>query len=65
MFRKKEPRDLVTQKEAAEILRSTVASLNTLRHQGKLDIPYYKLGSRVMYDRNDLYAWIDSHRVAK
>lgn len=63
MFRKKEARDLVTQKEAAEILNSTVGSLNTLRSRGVLDIPYYKIRSRIMYDRKDLYKWIDSKRV--
>lgn len=63
MFRKKEAKDLVTQKEAAEILNSTVGSLNTLRSRGVLDIPYYKIRSRIMYDRKDLYKWIDSKRV--
>lgn len=64
MFRRKEPQDLVTQKEAAKILCSTVGSLNSLRCQGKLNIPYYKIRSRIMYDRNDLYKWIESRRVS-
>lgn len=63
MFAKKEPTDLVTQKEAAEILKFTVGTLNTLRSRGVLDIPYYRLRSRIMYDRKDLYKWIESKRV--
>lgn len=63
MFRKKEPSDLIPQKEAAKILHSTVGSMNTLRSQGKLKIPYYKIRSRIMYDRKDLYKWIEKQKV--
>lgn len=27
-------------------------------------IPFIKIGKRVYFDRNDLNAWIDAHRVA-
>ena len=64
MFRKKE-RDLIDQKEAAKLLHSTPGSLNTLRSRGTLQIPYYKIRSRVMYDRNDIERWIEGRRVSK
>lgn len=64
MFGKKESKDLVNQKEAAKILCSTVGSLNTLRCQGRLGIPYYRIRSRIMYDRKDLNKWIESQKVS-
>jgi len=63
MFTKKEPKDLITQKEAAKILNFTVGSLNTMRSRGVLDIPYYRIRSRIMYDRKDLDKWIESKKV--
>lgn len=49
---------LLTQKEVAEILGTTTGSLNTLRWQKKLSIPYYRVGSKIMYKREDIENWL-------
>ncbi len=54
---------LLDQKTAAAYLGTTVASMNSLRHQGKLSIPFVKFGNRIKYQRADLDAWIEHNRI--
>ncbi len=54
---------LLSQADVAKILGSTVPSLNTLRHQGRLDIPYIKFGNRIRYREEDIEQWIESNIV--
>ncbi len=54
---------LLSQADVAKILGSTVQSLNTLRHQGRLDIPYIKFGNRIRYREEDIEQWIESNIV--
>lgn len=54
---------LLSQADVAKILGSTVQSLNTLRHQGRLDIPYLKFGNRIRYREEDIEQWIESNIV--
>lgn len=54
---------LLSQADVAKILGSTVPSLNTLRHQGCLDIPYIKFGNRIRYREEDIEQWIESNIV--
>lgn len=54
---------LLSQADVAKILGSTVPSLNTLRHQGRLDIPYIKFGNRIRYREEDIEQWIKSNIV--
>ncbi len=54
---------LLDQKMAAAYLGTTVASMNTLRAQNKLNIPFVRFGRRIKYQREDLDAWIAQNRV--
>ena len=47
---------LMTQKEAAEYLHTTVGTLNTWRHYGKDKIPFVRWGNRIRYRKEDLDA---------
>jgi hypothetical protein len=58
---------LLTEKEAAAILGTTVPSLRTLRCTGakpggRKIPPYIKMGKSVRYDAADLQRYIDAHR---
>lgn len=54
---------LLDQKTAAAYLGTTVASMNSLRAQNKLSIPFVRFGRRIKYQRADLDAWIEQNRV--
>ncbi len=54
---------LLDQKTAATYLGTTVASMNSLRAQNKLSIPFVRFGRRIKYQRADLDAWIEQNRV--
>lgn len=53
---------LLSQKEAAEYLGTTVGTLNTWRHYGKDTIPYLRWGNRIKYQKEDLDAWIKANK---
>ncbi len=53
--------ELLTITEAAEVLRTPVATLRYWRHLGT-GPRSFRLGRRVVYRRDDLHAWIDSRR---
>lgn len=57
------PKILMTQKEAAEYLGTTVGTLNTWRHYGKDKIPFVRWGNRIRYRKEDLDAWIQAQIV--
>lgn len=61
LFSNLSPTALIDQKTAAKYLGTTVGSMNTLRHQGKLDIPFVRFNSRIKYRKCDLDAWIAAH----
>ena len=52
---------LMTQKETAVYLGTTVGSLNTWRATGKHKIPYIIWGRSIRYRKEDLDAWIAEH----
>ncbi len=54
--------DLLTSKQAGEILRAKEATLEGWRHR-KVGPPWLKLGGLVRYDRVKLLSWIESQRV--
>lgn len=57
---------LLDQKQAAEYLGTTVATLNSLRYAGKLkDLPYVRFGNRIRYTQTDLDAYIAKHTVGE
>ena len=53
---------LLTIAEAAELLRAPVATLRYWRHLG-IGPRSFRLGRRVLYRRDDLYAWIEHERA--
>lgn len=55
--------NLMSQNEVAKYIHSTVASMNSMRHYGRLDIPYIKIGNRIRYRKSDVDAWIDTHTI--
>jgi excisionase family DNA binding protein len=53
--------ELLTISEAAELLRTPVATLRYWRHLGTG--PHsFRLGRRVLYRRDDLDAWVQARR---
>lgn len=53
---------LLTEKQAAFELAISPRKLWTIRNEG--DIPYVKQGRLIRYDRSDLQAWVDKHKVS-
>ncbi|TQN43548.1 helix-turn-helix protein [Blastococcus colisei] len=53
--------DLLAISEAAALLRAPVATLRYWRHLGT-GPRSFRLGRRVLYRRQDLYAWVDARR---
>lgn len=51
--------ELLTINEAAELLRTPVATLRYWRHLN-IGPPSFRLGRRVRYRRDDLGTWIDA-----
>ena len=53
--------ELLTIAEAAQLLRTPVATLRYWRHRNA-GPRSFRLGRRVLYRRDDLRAWIDARR---
>jgi excisionase family DNA binding protein len=56
-----DPPELLTITEAADVLRTPVATLRYWRHRG-IGPGSFHLGRRVLYRRDDVHAWIDAKR---
>ncbi len=56
-----DPPELLTITEAADVLRTPVATLRYWRHRG-IGPRSFRLGRRVLYRRDDVHAWIDAKR---
>ena len=56
-----DPPELLTITEAADMPRTPVATLRYWRHQG-IGPRSFRLGRRVLYRRDDVYAWTDAKR---
>jgi len=55
-------RRLLTAKEVAEILRTSVGQIANMRMRGE-GPPYLKFARRVLYDVKDLETWLVRHRT--
>ena len=53
---------LLTTTEAAEYLTVSPSFLEQARLNGRPEIPFVKIGSRVAYDPLDLDVWVSSHK---
>lgn len=54
-------REMLTQKEAAKEYRTTRQTLTRMRKNG---LPFYRLNSKVLYDRRELEAFMRRGSVA-
>ena len=57
-------RDLLDEKQAAEVLTVEPGTLSVWRSTGRYSIPFVKVGRRVRYRRCDLLAWLKSRTRA-
>ncbi len=53
-------RDLLDEREAAELLGVKTGTLSVWRSCGRYKIPYIKVGARVRYRRAHLEAWLEN-----
>ena len=53
-------RDLLDEKEAAEVLTLSPGTLSVWRSTGRYALPFLKIGRKVRYRRADLLAWMES-----
>ena len=51
--------------ETAKFLCVSVEFLNTDRGTKKYNIPYYKIGRRVVYRKSELLQWLESQRIQR
>ena len=56
-----EPSDRCQLKDACEITGLSIAAIYRLTHEKK--IPHLKFGSRLVFSRRSLAAWVESHTV--
>ncbi len=54
---------LLTTKEAAQILRTSVRSLAVARSCRRDSPPFIRIGRKVLYSADDIAAWIEARRV--
>jgi excisionase family DNA binding protein len=54
---------LLNNDEAAEFLGITPATLRVWRATKRYEIPFFKIGSLVRYDADDLTRWMESRKV--
>ena len=51
--------ELLTPQQVAEKLGVTETTLTAWRHHGRYDLPYLKLGRKVMYRKSDIESWLE------
>lgn len=55
--------ELMTEQEAAELLKVKPGTLNSWRCLGRHGLPYIRVGRAVRYKRSDLERWLDNRTV--
>jgi excisionase family DNA binding protein len=55
--------DIMTKVEAAKYMKVSISTINRL--MSETDIPYSKLGAKVLFLKKDLLEWIEDRRVKK
>jgi excisionase family DNA binding protein len=53
----------LTPKEAAEVLRVSVGTLEVWRRTGAQDLRFYRRGRNILYDLQDLHQFMDRLKV--
>jgi hypothetical protein len=51
--------------QAADFLRLSPTTLTTWRATKRYDLPFIRVGGKVLYDERDLLAFIESRKVTK
>jgi excisionase family DNA binding protein len=57
-----DPRELLTNEQAAAVLGVSPHTLNVWRSCGRYSLPFLRIGKLIRYRRADLDAWMDSRR---
>ena len=57
-------RDLVTEQEAADILKIAPGTLSVWRSTGRYSIPFIRVGRRIRYRKSALEVWLESRTRA-
>lgn len=52
-----------TPREAAETLNRSIVTLERWRRL-RMGPPFYRVAGRILYDRAEILAWVESHREA-
>jgi len=55
--------ELLSRKQAAEYLNTTPGTLNYWASTGKHNLPYYRMGTKAVYKRAELDAWLEERKV--
>jgi hypothetical protein len=58
-------RQRISNDEAAEFLGVEPTTLTNWRYLDKRDLPYYRVGRRIVYDVADLIAYLAANRVGQ
>jgi len=56
--------EFLTPKEAAEILRVKVGTLEVWRRTGAQDLPFYRVSRNIYYDRTEVFIFMRAKKVA-
>jgi len=57
-------RELLDERQAAEVLQVAPGTLSVWRSRGRYNIPFIKVGHLVRYRRADLETWLESRTRA-
>ena len=57
--------ELLEPRDAAAVVHKTRQTLAIWRCAKKVNLPYFKVGGRILYRRQDLIAFLESSRVAQ
>ena len=53
--------NLITEIEAARVMNVSLSLLQKDRHDGRIGLPFLKIGKLVRYERDQLDAWLLAH----
>lgn len=56
------PADLMTPEQVATALDLRTKTLAAWRSNRRRDLPWYRIGNRIRYHRQDVIAWLESRR---
>lgn len=55
--------EYINREEAAKMLGKTPGTLAVWASTGSQNLPYYKVGGKVLYKKSDIVAFIESGRI--